>query len=197
MIPLIATAGPMLTKDIQLDADTELSVSIYSAPGSTRILWIPAYATPISTVESIATQLNKLNIEVWHADILEARFLPKTASSVYKIPEQDIIKIIKASEKDKNRKLFLFAESRAVIPVLHALRNLQLSGTYQASIGGVIMNSPYFFVETPEPGIDAEIMPIVTATNLPIYIFQPKNSPRYWQLGQRVMGALCLGLSAR
>jgi len=175
-------------RDIALDDDTDLSISVYPADGPYRILWIPAYATPVSTVNAVSAQLNALGVEVWYADILEARFLPKNASSIYKIKEKDIISVIRVAQNNTEpaRKLFVFAESRSTIPVLLALRQLQQSTNGLQQFGGVILNSPYFYVETPNPGNPAQLMPIVGATNLPVFIFQPKDSPRYWQLQESV-----------
>jgi len=174
------------TKEISLDTDTDIQINVYPASGTQRVIWIPAYATPADIVPPLAAQANKLNIEVWHADILEARFLPKTASSIYSIRENDIIAIINAANEDQGKKLYIFAESRAAIPVMLALRDLQMSGRYPSNFGGVIMNSPYFYIETPDPGTQAQLMPIASATNLPLYIIQPRNSPRYWQLAQSI-----------
>ena len=173
-------------REIALDSETDITVQIYPANGPHRILWIPAYATPQNAVQDVALQLNQLNIEVWYADLLEARFLPKTSSSIYKIKEKDIISIINVANQAPKKKLFVFAESRAVIPALLAIREKQLSEDAFSDFGGVIMNSPYFYVETPKPGVEAQLMPITSATNLPIYIFQPKDSPRFWQLNQSI-----------
>jgi len=175
-----------ISRELSLDAETDLNLNIYPATGRFRILWIPAYTTPVDTVTSVADQLNHLNIEVWHADIPEARFLPKTASSIYKIKEKDIIAIINAAKQDGDKKLFIFAESRAAIPVLLALRKMQQSVKTLPKFGGLIFNAPYFYVETPDPGKKAQLMPVVSATNLPVYVIQPKNSPRYWQLAESI-----------
>jgi len=173
-------------REIALDSETDATIYIYPAQGPYRILWIPAYGTPRNTIENIALQLNRLNIEVWYTDFLEARFLPDTASSMYKIKEKDINTLINRANQAPGKKLFVFAESRAAIPVLLALREKQLSPGGLPDFGGIIMNSPYFYVETPDPGDEAQLMPITLATNLPIYIIQPKDSPRYWQLQQSI-----------
>lgn len=183
---MVDETGSVLHKGILLDPETELTLDIYPANGPYRVLWIPSYATPLSAVENIAFQLNRLGIEVWYADLLEARFLPKTGSSIYQIKENDIISIIHEANQTQKKTLFIFAESRAAVPVLLALRKNQLAGDSLNKFGGVIMNSPYLFLETPDPGLQAKLMPVASATNLPIYIFQPKDSPRYWQLGQSI-----------
>jgi thiol-disulfide isomerase/thioredoxin len=184
--PIEQNPDSVVYQEINLDPETELTLNIYPASGHYRVLWIPAYATPLRTVESVALQLNQLGIEVWYADLLEARFLPKTSSSVYKMKENDLISLFDKANEEQNKKLFIVAESRAAVPVLLALRAKQLSNDGLKNFGGVIMNSPYLFIETPDPGLPAQLMPVASATNLPIYIFQPKDSPRFWQLKQSI-----------
>ncbi|KPJ95104.1 MAG: hypothetical protein AMJ55_04780 [Gammaproteobacteria bacterium SG8_15] len=171
---------------LAIDDETDATLTIFPANGDQLLIWIPSYATPAETVEDIADQLQHLKVEVWYVDLLEARFLPKTGSSVYKIPDNDIVVLLRHAEKVTNKKIYLYAESRATIPALQGLRLWQQSAVNHSRFGGLLLNSPYFYVETPDPGQLADLMPVVNATNLPIYILQPEQSPRYWQLKDTV-----------
>ena len=167
---------------ISLDTENELTIRQFPAKGNRLLIWVPSHAMPVDIVNNLTVQLAAENIEVWYADLLEARFLPHTSSSIYQIPTGDIIKIYDTARKQSSKQIAIYTESRAVIPVLHALREQQQSGDDLRGFGGLIVNSPYFYVETPDPGNTAQLMPITSTTNLPIYVIQPKNSPRYWQL---------------
>ena len=173
-------------EELSVDDETDLSIVQYPANGNQLIVWIPSYASPQNIVHNIASQLNKQNIEVWYSDLLEARFLPKTGSSIYQIPNKDIASILDLASRKRHKKIFIYAESRVVVPVLLALREKQMSANGLTKFGGVIMNSPYLYVETPNPGVKPRLMPIASNTNLPLYIIQPKNSPRFWQLEQSI-----------
>ncbi|MGD8642205.1 MAG: TlpA disulfide reductase family protein, partial [Gammaproteobacteria bacterium] len=169
-----------------LKDDTEVILSVFPANGRRLLIWIPSYATPLDTVTSLATQLQRAGIEVWYADFLEARFLPKTASSIYKIAGTDIVQLLDHARQTSDKKVYVYAESRATIPVLRGIRLWQQTNGRDVSFGGLVLNSPYFYIETPDPGETAELRPIVSITNLPIYILQPEYSPRYWQLRETI-----------
>jgi len=179
---LPATVLAEETESLPLDADTDVSLSIFAAKGDRLLIWFPSFATPYEAVETISRQLQTLGIEVWYADLLEAHFLPKAGSSVYQIPSNDILAIIDHAAKVRNKKIYIFAENRATIPVFHALHERQIASGNIQHFAGVILNSPDFYVETPDPGMKADLMPVVGVTNLPVYILQPALSPRYWQL---------------
>ena len=184
--PITILAEESQNETLAIDNETDATLTIFPADGEQLLIWIPSYATPAETVEDIASQLQQLKVEVWYVDLLEARFLPKTGSSVYKIPDNDILVLLHHAEKVSNKKIYLYAESRATIPAMQGLRLWQQSPANHKIFGGLLLNSPYFYVETPDPGQLADLMPVVNATNLPIYILQPEQSPRYWQLKDTV-----------
>ncbi|WP_455222077.1 TlpA family protein disulfide reductase [Kaarinaea lacus] len=181
-----AAIEPPRNETLELDSETEATLTIFPADGEQLLIWIPSYATPAETVTDIASQLQQLRVETWYVDLLEARFLPKAGSSIYKIPDNDILVLLRHAAKVSSKKIYLYAESRATIPALLGLRLWQQSAANHKIFGGLLLNSPYFYVETPDPGEVAALMPIVSATNLPIYILQPDLSPRYWQLKETV-----------
>ncbi|MGD8570725.1 MAG: TlpA disulfide reductase family protein, partial [Gammaproteobacteria bacterium] len=176
----------MAEQSLTLENGTELFVSVFPAKGNRLLIWIPSYATPIDTVREIAGQLQLAGVEVWYTDLLEAHFLPKTASSIYKIPGTDIVQLMEYTRQSTDRNIYWYAESRATIPVLKGLRQWQLTAKDAKKFAGVVLNSPYLYNETPDPGQDARLRPIVSVTNLPIFILQPEYSPRYWQLRETV-----------
>ena len=184
--PTVSLAQSSLNETLEIDDDTETTLTICPADGEQLLIWIPSFATPTDTITTIARQLQKLGIEVWYTDLLEARFLPKSGSSIYKIPDSDITALLNHAQKVRDKKIYLYAESRATIPVLRGLRAWQQSSGDTKQFGGLLLNSPYFYVETPDPGKSAQLRPVVGVSNLPIYILQPEYSPRYWQLQDTV-----------
>ena len=49
---------------------------------------------------------------------------------------------------------------------------------------GVILLSPNLYVATPDPGKEAEYLPVTSHTKLPIAILQAENSPWKWRIEQ-------------
>ncbi|MCI0506563.1 MAG: TlpA family protein disulfide reductase [Gammaproteobacteria bacterium] len=188
--PIAVTAQQSGTETLELDSNTEATLTIFPADGEQLLIWIPNHAAPATAVADIASQLQQLKVEVWAIDLLEARFLPKMGSSNYKIPDSDINTLLNHAQKVRNKKIYFYTEGNAAIPVLLGLRLWQQlpqpTSSRQKTFGGVLLNSPNFYVETPDPGQAAELMPIVSATNLPVYVLQPELSPRYWQLQETV-----------
>lgn len=178
--------GEPSEQSLTLNNGTELFISVFPAESNRLLVWVPSYATPFDAVREVAHQLGQHGIEVWYADLLEAHFLPKTASSVYTIPGTDIVQLMEYARQSTNKKIYWYAESRATIPVLKGLRQWQLNTRDRSKFGGVVLNSPYFYIETPDPGQDARLRPIVSVTNMPVFILQPQYSPRYWQLRETV-----------
>jgi thiol-disulfide isomerase/thioredoxin len=188
--PVAGLAQQPGTETLEIDSDTEATLTIFPADGEQLLIWIPNHAAPDTTVADVAGQLQHLKVEVWAVDLLEARFLPKMGSSNYKIPDSDINTLLNHAQKVRNKKIYFYAEGNAAIPVLQGLRLwqqlTQQTSSRQKTFGGVVLNSPNFYVETPDPGQAAELMPIVRVTNLPVYVLQPELSPRYWQLQETV-----------
>ena len=59
-----ADSMPQETDTLQLDEETEATLSLFPAHGDRLLLWIPSYATPVEAVETVAVQLQALHIEV-------------------------------------------------------------------------------------------------------------------------------------
>ena len=162
--------------------DTEISVEQFPASGNRLFIWLPSEAgrQPIHT--TLATQLAKQGIETWLVDLLEANFLPVTESSMERIPAEQVGALIEAARNKTNKDIYLITTGRGTIPFLRGARHWQMQTTTQSGLRGVILISPEFFVETPDPGEASRLMPIVESTNLPLFIIQPELSPWVWKL---------------
>jgi thiol-disulfide isomerase/thioredoxin len=181
-VPAISSAeSPVLTVD-----DTEISIEIHQAQGEVVAIWLPSEAGPQPVDEQIATGLADIGIEVWRVDLVDAHFFPVVTSSMDKIPAKDIVALMEQAHKRTGKKVLFITTGRGAIPVLRGLHTWQLNGGDSSALLGVVLFSPKFFVETPDPGKEGQIMPIVSATNLPVYIIQPDLSPWYWKLKHTV-----------
>jgi len=167
-------------KIIELADGSEISYYHFPAKGQQVFIWLAPEAGLQNSEKTIAKKLTKQGIEVWYPDLFETNFLPIASSSVEQFPASQIKALIAAANIGKE--IYLVTSGRGVIPVLRGLRQWQKYESASTAIKGLILISPKFFVETPDPGNAAQIMPIVRATNIPIYLFQPAQSPWRWKL---------------
>jgi len=169
---------------LKLDDGNELSYYHFPAEGKKVFIWLAPEAGLQDSEKDIAAHLAEKGIEVWYPDLFETNFLPIAASSVEKFPVDQIKALIAAVNKEKD--IYLLTGGRGVVPILKSLRQWQLEMPESTAIKGLMLLSAKFFVETPEPGEAGDILPIVSATNIPIYLFQPAQSPWRWKLDKTI-----------
>ncbi len=169
---------------IELVDGTEISYYHYPAKGNQLYIWLAPEAGLQQAEKNIANSLASKGIEVWYPDLFETNFLPIAASSVEQFPVNQIKALIASANKGKE--IYLVTSGRGVVPILKGLRQWQLEVPESTVIKGVILLSTKFFVETPDPGQSGKLLPIVSATNIPIYLLQPAQSPWRWKLDKTI-----------
>ena len=168
--------------DLQLNDNTEVSIAKFGNAGD-RILWIPSeYGIRKQNHYSIMRSLADLGYEVWLAELHESYFIPAGRSSYTKIPVDDITALIENSLPKGDAKLFIVSPGRAAVLSVLALNRWQAKTGGNERFGGIIMIHPNFQADTPIPGTTMQYLPLVDATQLPIFIIQPKKSNKYWYL---------------
>ncbi len=167
------------------NADAVLSADVYSAKGDTLFLWLPPEGGFQTAHSKTAQKLAGLGVEVWLADLFEARFLPPVDSSLVQIPAEDVHSLLTAA-KQTGKRVLLVSSGHGILPLLRGAHLWQLSRPDDTILAGAILLSPNFYTETPEPGQPAALLPIVRHTNLPIFILQPGLSPWFWKLDHTV-----------
>lgn len=167
-----------------LDDGVEAPVTRHEADGNDLLLWLSSEAGTQVIDAAIAAQLSDFGIEVWRVDLLEARFLPALQSSMDKVPASDFKKLIEYAAKGSDKAIYVVTAGRGAIPVLRGSRAWQQDHPVNTRLMGLILISPQLYLETPNPGVAARFMPIVTRTNLAIYLLQPDLSPWYWKLDE-------------
>lgn len=160
--------------NIKVPSGNTISVGRLNTTGNTTLLWLPSEHGLTEGDKQIVSQLSKLGVEVWLADLLNSYFLIPAASSIKKIPVSDISRLIdQFLAGDKKQKIVL-ASGRTTVVLLHALKTSKRPA-------GVILISPNLYITTPEPGDSASYLPITGQTKQIIKILQPQLSPWYWQ----------------
>jgi thiol-disulfide isomerase/thioredoxin len=170
--------------DIALNKEVEVSVRLFPANGTDLFLWLPSESGILEQETRIAEKLAQQGVEVRMPDLHAAYFLPVLASSTEMIPAKDVAELIERIREQSKKRVYLVSSGRGALLVLRAAREWQMRYGDKARLGGAIIISPKLFIETPEPGQEGELMPVVSVSNLPLFIIQPEKSPWRWKLDQ-------------
>ena len=165
------------------DDGTEISYQRYPGKNKKLFIWLPSEYGRQPAEQSVAEKFSRAGHETWLVDLFESRFLPPTASSLDRIPGSDVRALINAASPEQ-QDVFLISSSGGVRPLLRGLHAWQLDHPGTTHTPAVILISPEFYYETPDPGQDPQLLPITRQTNAPVFIMQPANSPWRWKLDE-------------
>lgn len=185
---LITTQPSYAVETGAVRSDDGTEITYRRLPGNKQgplFIWLPSEDGLQAAERETARTLAEAGHENWLVDLFESRFLPTTASSLDKIPPSDVRVLIEAA-KPTQRRVFLISSGRGAGPLLRGLHAWQLQHPQTRKTPGVILISPQFYHQTPDPGEAAQLLPIVTQTNAPVFILQPANSPWRWKLDQTI-----------
>lgn len=174
---------------IRLPDNNDITVEQYPAKGPYLVLWIaPGYGLR-KTHQVIAQELSQRGIEVWQADILESLFMQHSSTNIKKLDGAIIRALMEQAYRKTGKKIILAGDSYASISVLKGARQWQLAKHSQPYFIGAILFSPYMYKSIPTLGQLPEYMPIVSATNIPLMIYQARKHGNTGQF-KRLLGKL-------
>lgn len=159
-----------------------ISPASLSVKTQARLLWLPSEYGVLPQERQLAEGLAPFGIESWFVDVYEAMFLPPTASAVDEVPTEWIVSLIQKAQKQSqqdNVPLWIIAPNKAAQLALRGLVDFQQ--TPQNHVGLILLN-PNLYLNTPNPGEEAEYWSQVKALNLPVSILQAEQSPWRWRV---------------
>jgi thiol-disulfide isomerase/thioredoxin len=178
---MLAAAVAAQARDVRLPDRTDVPVTVHAASGDSVLLWLPSGIPGAAPDAALAEKLRALGVEVWRADVLEARFLPALESSLEQVPDSDIAGLIDAARANGKR-VTLLASARAGLLALRGAQAWQAAHPGASGLDGAILLHPNLYLGPPEPGREAEFHPVVTRTRLPVHVIQPEKSPWRFRL---------------
>ncbi|SCZ61252.1 TlpA family protein disulfide reductase [Thiohalomonas denitrificans] len=178
-----------LAEPLFLDTGAEIPIERYSGADAahTRVLWLPSEEGLQSRELAVARELAATGPSVWAADLHTAYFLAAARTSLEQVPVEDVVSLIEAAAADVQQ-LFLFTSGRGAALALQAARAWQLEHPGSERLAGAVLVHPNLQKGLPEPGEPPSYRPVTTATNLPIYLFQPGLSAKRWHLSDLARG---------
>jgi len=163
---------------LDLSGGQEIEIQRFSGTGGPRMLWLPTDRGFNAAHSQHAAALAKLGHEVWLADLHDAYFQQPGRASISQFPLEDIVEIIDAAAATAPEGLILVSGSRGAQLALIGAREWQLRNPGKGSIRGVILAHAHLYDARPGPGENARYLPIVHATNLPVYLLAAQYSTK-------------------
>ena len=166
---------------VNLADDTEMIVDRYPADGDYLLLWLaPEYGFR-EAHRKLAQALSQQGIEVWQTDLAESLFLPHGASTLKQLDGHHVAELVERAHADSGKKIALAGDSYAAISALRGARRWQQRNQADPYLVGAVLFTPYSYAYLPPLGLAPEYLPIVEATNIPLMIYQAKNSASFIQ----------------
>jgi len=178
---LLAVAMGVQARDVRLADGVDVPVTVHAASGNALVLWLPSGIPGATSDAQLAEEIRAHGIEVWRADVLEARFLPPLESSLEQVPDSDIVALINAA-RASGKRVTLLASARAGVLALRGAQAWQAAHPGATGLDGAILLHPNLYLGPPEPGREAEFHPVVARMRLPVHVIQPEQSPWRFRL---------------
>ena len=161
---------------VPVSPEIDISVEHFASSGEYLIVWLaPEYGFR-PTHRRLAQQLSMHNIEVWQTNIAESLFLPQSTRSIKQLDGQYVADLIEHAYKTTGKKIIVAGDSYAAINVLRGVNQWQHRKQAASYLIGAILFSPYAYAYIPQLGLPPEFMPIISATNIPVMIYQAAKS---------------------
>ena len=156
--------------------DTEITVTRFAAAGKYLIVWLaPEYGFRTGH-RSLARMLTEHNIEVWQSNIVESLFMPQGTTSLKQLDGTYIADVIEYAYKTTGKKIIVTGDSYAASSALIGAHQWQQRKHSDSYLIGAVLFTPYTYAYIPPLGVEPEYLPIVSATNIPMMIYQAKGS---------------------
>ncbi len=181
LVALLSSTASV-ARDLRLPNGADVPVTVHAAVGPLLFLWLPSGYGSQSAEAPLARELARRGIEVWQADVLEGRLLPPLESSLEQVPAEDIALLIDAAAKTGKRVLLVAAARAGQLALAGGRHWLANRRRAPERLAGVILLHPNLYVGPPPPGREADYHASVAQNRLPVFIFQPEQSPWRWRL---------------
>ena len=162
---------PDSTVVVQTHDGNELSLYQYPAKGNELVIWVNGRNWEEREIQT-AIELARSGIEVWQIDFAEALMQTSGSSLLRNLDAEYVTDIIDAAHQQTGKKVILMAQSFAAIPALGGAALWQQRKIQHGKLSGAVLFSPDLSTSLPALGKDPEYLPIASATNIPIMIYQ-------------------------
>ena len=181
-IPTYATSANGEVRTVALSSGEDLTVEVFHGGDELRILWITSTPGIKPRQRQVAQALAQHNMEVWLVDLAESLFLPHSTQTLRTISPRVVAELINARLDNHASPALLISNSYGAIPTLRGIHAWQAQNPQTSRLLGVVLFSPNFFTHVPTLGSRPSFIPELTATNVPIYLYQEAKNGNRWHL---------------
>ncbi len=150
------------------------------------IIWVaPGFGTHKRAMD-ISKKIAAQGTEIWHVDLAESLFMPKSIQTMRKLNGQYLKGLIEVAYAQTKKNIVLLTRSYGAIPVLRAMQIWQAAKAKDTPfyLQGAILFSPELYASVPELGLEPVFVNITEATNMPLMIFQGEKRSNRWQVNK-------------
>jgi thiol-disulfide isomerase/thioredoxin len=167
--------------------DQALTISRFPAEGEDLIIWVAPGFDSRTRADKMAEQLAQQGIEIWRVDLADSLFLPKSTSTLRGLSGRYVAGLVEQAHIQTGKNITLFGRSYAAIPILRGARrwqqlNAEAKDQGKTYLSGAVLFSPEFYATVPALGLEPVYVPVMSASNIPIMIYQAGNRSNRWQL---------------
>ena len=158
---------------IALPSKTDLSVFHYAASkGRLQIIWMPSESGTLDQERALARKLATLGFTVWMPDFHGSYFLPSTRAGLAQIPSADLNALVEQIGARDHLPMLVLSSGQGTRLALQVAQRWAIKyrsdPLKQSQLAGLILVSAPFYMETPTPGFDGELV---------------KGLPKGWRMG--------------
>lgn len=185
---LVIASLPVLASEVllrlELSNGHEVEVTRFRGGDATTILWLPSERGFSEAHQFHGAALAGLGYEVWLADLHSTYFIQPGRDSIAQFPLDDIVALIEAAVAESSGRVLLLSSSRGAQSALIAAREWQLRNPGNSSVAGIVLLHAHLYSARPAPGEGARYLPIVQATNLPVFLMAAQYSTKASRLAE-------------
>lgn len=164
----------------------EMDFLRYPADGEFLMVWIASGYALQPRTRRFAAALASNGIEVWQIDLSDALFLPHSTDQMRRFSGQHSADFIDEARRRTGKRIVIASRAYGAIPSLRGARIIQQRHPGADWLLGLILFSPDLYAKVPDLGKEPEYVPIASATNLPVMIYQDGKRGTRWYVDRVV-----------
>ncbi len=133
------------------------------------LLFAPEYGLRTAHYR-FADLLAERGVETWVGNLQEALFLPDSTRTIRQMDAGPVAHMVDYA-CDSGRRVVLAGDSYAAVIALRGAHHWQRSGAAHCLAGAVLI-APYALGSIPALGEEPEYLPVISATNIPLLVYQ-------------------------